>query len=57
MAGEDARLDALVGELRGVIDAQAAEILALKEQNQRLEKLLEEVRRAGKRQASPFSEG
>ena len=59
MAGQERAggLEALIVDLRGVIDAQAAEIVVLKEQVAKLTLLLEEARRGGKRQAAPFSKG
>ena len=48
---------ALVVELRRVIEAQAGEIVRLTDRVALLQAALDEARRGGKRQASPFSKG
>ena len=58
MAGSDVdRLGALVAGLRVELAVRDATIVELGAQVKRLTGLLEEARRAGKRQASPFSKG
>lgn len=58
MAGSEAeRYEAVIAELRAGLAERDARIDALSAQVSQLGKLLDEARRAGKRQAAPFSKG
>ena len=58
MAGSDAeRYEAVIAELRAMLVDRDAKVEALSAQVDQLTRLLEETRRAGKRQAAPFSKG
>ena len=58
MAGSDAeRYEAVIAELRALLVERDAKVEALSAQVGQLTRLLDEARRAGKRQAAPFSKG